>query len=369
MPAIAKSYWALGIVVILLAIDTFFHFHDMYTLALWAMAAGALAIATSWRAKAFGLGLFALGIYWSSLDQLGCSGFWRTGYVVAKATGQLEEMSWDDIYRASFSNAECPTDEDFAISIEQIDEEEVDHATLRQYRTPVGDFWIPGEGHETLAWLLWEIYEDKVYRGHTVEISKGDTVVDCGAHVGVLTRYALDQGAARVISIEPDPANILCLRRNFAEEIAAGTVLLVEKGVWNEETTLKFEHDVHDSSRHTFQHQPNAEISVISIPVEPLDQIVAELGIERVDFIKMDIEGSEREALDGAQETIKRFRPEMAICTYHRDDDPPAVRAAVARTGVPYAIHARSLAVAHKQVQPKLLFFREEESPSNARSD
>ncbi len=369
MPANAKGYWALGIVVALLVVDIFFHFHDMYTLALWVMAAGALAVATNWGAKTFALGLFAVGIYWSSLDQLGCSGYWRTSYIVAKVSGQLEEMSWDDVYRSSFSNAECPSKEDFSISIDQIGEEEVDHAMLRQYRTPAGDFWIPGEGRETLAWLLWEIYENKAYQGHAVEISKGDTVIDCGAHVGVLTRYALDQGAARVVSIEPDPANILCLRRNFAKEIAAGTVLLVEKGVWNEVAEIQFEHDVHDSSRHTFHHQPDAEVQSISIPVEPLDQIVEELGIEKVDFIKMDIEGAEREALEGAQETIKRFRPEMAICTYHRDDDPLAVRSEVARTGVPYAIHARTLAVAHKQVQPKVLFFREEEPQRSARND
>ena len=45
--------------------------------------------------------------------------------ILAKVTGQLNEMSWDDVYRASFSNDECPTDEDFAISIEQIDEERI----------------------------------------------------------------------------------------------------------------------------------------------------------------------------------------------------------------------------------------------------
>lgn len=359
IPVNKKGFWALGIVVVLLVVDTFIHFHDMYTLVLWAMAAGAMAIAVNWRGWVFALGLFALGTYWSSLDQLGCSGFWRTHYLIAKAAGHLPELSWDDVYRASFSNEECPTDEDFAFDIEQIDEEEVDHQKVRRYRTPVGDFWTPGEGRQTLAWLLWEIYEDKVYQGHTVEISEGDTVIDCGAHVGVLTRYALDRGARRVISIEPDPANILCLRRNFSKEIAAGTVTVIEKGVWNEAAEIQFEHDVHDSSRHTFHHQPNAEVELTSISVVPLDQIVSELGIDRVDFIKMDIEGAEREALEGAQATLRRFRPEMAICTYHLDDDPRAVRAVVAQTGVPYDIHARLLTVAHKQVQPKVLFFRE----------
>jgi len=363
-----KGLWVLGLLAVLLLVDHFFHFHDMYTIALWVAAFGALLVASNWQAKALAVGLVALGVYWSSLDQLGCSGYWRGSYLLAKVTGQLNEMSWDDVYRASFSNDECPTDEDFAISIEQIDEEQIDHLTLHKYRTPRGDFWLPGEGKTTLAWLLWEIYEDKVYQGNTVEISKGDTVIDCGAHVGVLTRYALDQGASRVIAIEPDPSNILCLRRNFAKEIAAGTVTLVEKGVWNEAAEIQFEHDVHDSSRHTFHHQPDADVKMISIPVVPLDQIVAELGLERVDFIKMDIEGAEREALQGAEETLKRFRPEMAICTYHRDDDPPAIRAAVARTGVPYDIHARLLSIGHNQVQPKVLFFREQADANSARS-
>ena len=354
-----KGYWVLGLLAAMLVVDQFFHFHDLYTIILCVAAIGAVLVSSSWQAKALALGLVLLGGYWSSLDQLGCSGYWRGNYLAAKASGQLDEVSWSDIYRASFSNGECPSEEDFAIDIELVDEEQVGDVALHKYRTPRGDFWLPGEGRGTLRWLLWEIYEDKVYQGRTAAIEQGDVVIDCGAHVGVMTRYALDQGASKVIAVEPDPSNILCLRRNFAYELAAGTVTLVEKGVWNEEAVIRFEHDVHDSSRHTFQHQPDAEVELISIPVAPLDQIVSELGLEQIDFIKMDIEGAEREALAGAQETLKRFRPEMAICTYHLDDDPSAVREAVARTGIPYLIHARLLAVNHSQVQPKLLFFGE----------
>ncbi len=331
----------------------------MYTLVLWVLAAGAGAVATNWRGWSFALGVFAVGVYWSSLDQLGCSGFWRASYVVAKGAGQAPEISWADIYRASISNDKCEPGDDFAFDIKQIDEEEIDNVTLRQYRTSRGDFWIPGEGRGTLAWLFWEVYKDQIYQGHTVQIDEGDTVIDCGAHVGVATRYALERGARRVVSIEPDPVNLLCLRRNLADEIAAGAVIVVEKGVWKEETEIPFMRNMHDSSQHIVPHQPVEDTAVFSIPVAPLDQIVSDLGLERVDFIKMDIEGSEREALQGGQETIERFRPEMAICTYHRHDDPAAVRAAIARTGVLYDIHARIPFVGHRQVQPKILFFRE----------
>jgi FkbM family methyltransferase len=52
-----------------------------------------------------------------------------------------------------------------------------------------------------------------------------------------------------------------------------------------------------------------------------IDQLVTEGKIARLDFIKMDIEGSERFALRGAKETISRFHPRLAICAYHLPDD------------------------------------------------
>ena len=56
----------------------------------------------------------------------------------------------------------------------------------------------------------------------------------------------------------------------------------------------------------------------------PLDNVVENLALERIDFIKMDIEGSERWSLEGGQGTIKRFHPPMAISSYHHED-PAAV--------------------------------------------
>ena len=52
-----------------------------------------------------------------------------------------------------------------------------------------------------------------------------------------------------------------------------------------------------------------------------IDTIVKELGLEKVNFIKMDIEGVEIDAFLGAEQTIKKFTPKLAICTYHRPTD------------------------------------------------
>ena len=52
-----------------------------------------------------------------------------------------------------------------------------------------------------------------------------------------------------------------------------------------------------------------------------LDDFVSKRGIEKVDFIKMDIEGAEQAALKGSLNTIKKFKPILAVAIYHNDDD------------------------------------------------
>jgi hypothetical protein len=52
------------------------------------------------------------------------------------------------------------------------------------------------------------------------------------------------------------------------------------------------------------------------VPVTTVDGTVRALGLERLDFVKMDIEGSEVAALRGAAETLRRFRPRLLVETH-----------------------------------------------------
>jgi hypothetical protein len=63
------------------------------------------------------------------------------------------------------------------------------------------------------------------------------------------------------------------------------------------------------------------EKSVSSISVTSLDSFVEKEKIPKVDFIKLDIEGAERNALNGMEMTIRQFKPKLAVCVYHRYDD------------------------------------------------
>ena len=89
----------------------------------------------------------------------------------------------------------------------------------------------------------------------------------------------------------------------------------------------------------------------------PLDDIVEQLNLSRVDLIKMDIEGSERHALRGAKRTLEQFKPRLAICTYHRPDDPAVIPAVIGEVRNDYRMHAKDFVLHWGSVGPKVLLF------------
>jgi hypothetical protein len=62
-------------------------------------------------------------------------------------------------------------------------------------------------------------------------------------------------------------------------------------------------------------------VGSIQVPLTTIDKLVAELKLERVDTIKMDIEGAETNALTGARATLGKYHPRMSIASYHLPTD------------------------------------------------
>ncbi len=176
-------------------------------------------------------------------------------------------------------------------------------------------YWVVAKNFETMADILGE-QAVEVYGDRDSGVHEGDVVLDCGAHFGGFTRTALNRGAKLVVAIEIAPENVAALRKNFPSEIAAGRVIVYEKGVWDKEDTMVLER-----KNHTWADQVGKAGSGPQVSMTTIDKIVAELRLSRVDFIKMDIEGAERNAMAGAAGTLKAFRPRMAIAAYHLPDD------------------------------------------------
>lgn len=141
-------------------------------------------------------------------------------------------------------------------------------------------------------------------------------ILDAGANIGLFSLYALSTGTASVIAFEPSPGNAKCLLANLDSYLKAGRLQLVPKGVWSEEATLRFStSNTNNPGGHHISEDGEIEVSVTSI-----DQVVRELGVSHLDYIKMDVEGAELKALEGARETIARFRPRLCVATEHTDD-------------------------------------------------
>jgi FkbM family methyltransferase len=194
-------------------------------------------------------------------------------------------------------------------------------ASFHQWETPMGRYWVPARNDDTLVLNLAE-QATKVYGEGRDGVQPGDVVLDCGANVGVFTHEALADGARLVVAIEPAPENVECLRRNFANEIIQGRVIVVAKGVWDKDDTLTLRIDAGNSARDSFVGSFGPALQEVKVPLITIDELVADPKIGRADFIKLDVEGAEKAALAGAKNTLAKFRPRLAIAMEHLEDDP-----------------------------------------------
>lgn len=228
-------------------------------------------------------------------------------------------------------------------------------------RTAGRDFWVPRKGAtlaglELIAYLLAEHrWMEKANPSHQVQ--PGAIVLDCGAHVGIFTDSALRRGAAKVIAFEIDPVNLECLRRNFAKEIAENRVVVVAKGVWSSETTMDFTISTQNSGMGSLVVHDQGT-TTIPVPLIPIDTALAELHIPRVDFIKMDIEGAEREALAGAAQTLRQFKPTLALDSYHRPDDSVVLPRIILGANSGYSVVCGPCERTDDSYQPHVLYYR-----------
>ena len=160
-----------------------------------------------------------------------------------------------------------------------------------------------------------------------------------------------------MVAIEPAHENIVCLRRNFAEEIAAGKIVIYEKGVWDREDLLTLRISPDNSAADTFVLHQEGSIEGSQVPVTTVDRLVSELKLTRVDFIKMDVEGSEQKALAGARLTLSKYHPRMAISAYHLADDPERIPVIVRQIWPGYKMECGPCAETRGRIRPDVLYF------------
>jgi len=222
---------------------------------------------------------------------------------------------------------------------------------LEQWQTPVGAFWIPKGSEGTLATLLAQ-QRARIYG----PVSPGEVIIDCGAHVGTFARAALEAGAARVITVEPAPEALACLRRNLAPEIAAGRVTVVPKGIWDKDGELTFYQNGNGDAADSFVNHDGTSKPVI-VPVTTLDTIATELGLTRLDLVKADVKGATERALQGGQTILARLKPRLALATEEPPEDPARLSAVVARLLPAHQARCGHCMVLENEIRTDVMFY------------
>jgi len=227
---------------------------------------------------------------------------------------------------------------------------------LELWDTPKGAFWIPKGNRYVLPFNLAEM-ERHIYGAGEHFIHRGDVVLDCGASDGDFTREAVRAGASKVVSIEISPSSAECIRRNLSADVAAGRVIVYPKGVWDKDDMLTLNVDDTNFAANSVVMRPESSHPSVQVPLTTIDKLVGELGLARVDFIKMDVEGAEIPALAGARGTIARFKPRLAIATEHKPDDEFTIPATVRKMRSDYQMDCGPCLEARGHVRPDVLYF------------
>lgn len=166
-----------------------------------------------------------------------------------------------------------------------------------------------------------EQYSYKIGNQYIVQADKGDVVLDIGACWGDTALYFSHKvgDAGKVYSFEFIPNNIALFNKNInLNPKLKDRISIVERPVSETSDRKIFYRDFGPGSKVADEPFENQTGSAETLSI---DDFVAREKLSKVDFIKMDIEGAEPFALKGAINTIKKFRPKLAVAVYHSLDD------------------------------------------------
>jgi FkbM family methyltransferase len=173
-----------------------------------------------------------------------------------------------------------------------------------------------------------------------VELSTSEELVDCGAFDGDSIRAFINRtdGSFRGIhALEPDAAN----RQKLYEYLEmvprdiSSRIKVLPFGAGDRNATLRFD------STGTAGSRIGTGDSATEIECRCLDDLFED---ERPTIIKMDIEGAEPAALRGAQRLLRRARPTVAVCAYHKSEHLWTIPSLLKRLTQDYAIFLRRYA-------------------------
>lgn len=162
-----------------------------------------------------------------------------------------------------------------------------------------------------------------IHNDSTIEVEQGDIVIDAGSCYGdTALNFAFKTGTkGYVYAFEFLPENIKIFKRNMSlNRDYAKQICLIERALWSISEKELYLSGAGPGTSVTQDVPTNFNPTKI-VKTYSIDDLQQEKRLNSVDFIKMDIEGAELEALKGASHTIKKYKPKLAISVYHNLQD------------------------------------------------
>ena len=244
---------------------------------------------------------------------------WRLAVIELKLGGNLPEHTWGKVISGLGPNLWVQHSLKRLVRGEvTLAEWDTDNPCPVVWNTPVGRMRGFIEDHHILEHFLvrsWIVDPDGP------KVQTGDVVLEIGAWIGAFTKHALRDGASKVIAFEPHPVNRNCFEQNFSKEIASGRVVVVKQAAWDWAGSVRMANIGPDNAYGSNKGFAVAYEGPVGVEAATIDEVVARLGLTRVDFINVDIEGGDARALRGARTTIQNFRPVIVSCLHHIPGD------------------------------------------------
>lgn len=178
------------------------------------------------------------------------------------------------------------------------------------YADEVSEYLRNYFAEEKLLFLDYAQLTKQYFEENIIKLNDGEVFVDGGCFDFETSNMVMERcNPTKIYAFEPDKYNYEKIEK-VIESQQLSNVVLLNKGLWNKEEVLRFSAQGSIMSR-------VSEDGEEKIEVVALDEVIE----DKVTFIKMDIEGSELNALRGAEKIIKRDKPKLAICIYHKPED------------------------------------------------
>lgn len=152
------------------------------------------------------------------------------------------------------------------------------------------------------------------YSYNECTVTPGDVVIDGGAYTGNTAVYFSQKAGptGKIYSFEAAEKTYSILAKNISS-LGYSNIIPLKKALSDKKSTLFFAGDTPGARIVT-----SGEYKVDAISI---DEFIIEEKINKIDFIKLDIEGAEKAALEGCKKVIEKHHPKLAICIYHKPND------------------------------------------------